>query len=1389
MSSSWRSREHKVGVDNRPDTTRSDAGSEAASTPATTATRAFSGSSSLTSAGAVYGAEPNSGRSARQQQPQDLQPMQQRGNQGSTANDVVMATPLPGIAPASPAAAQQHRAASSHSSAGASMLPAINNVPPPSGGTTSSMAHSNGFGAGTARFCVQCGTMLVPDGRFCASCGAAVVMQPPSHSSPLRNGPHGSGSQSARVGGPPRSQNTPRSARQPASHPPRQLAPSNNGGSNAAPAKNAATAAGTQNSENDQAASKDAHQYDREQGGEASSEKPRAAKQPADKAMVALANASIGSNSTMPAKQAHGGANAAAVGSRLFATSAEPKPLDPMLCSVAKRMVEALEADYHRRGVHHGVKRSWSKFFSEVDADNSGRITLEELDGALRVKLGAKVSRFELRVFWRHVDADGSGLATKREFIKLMYQLDLQTWADIPEEEIQKTVTLMNGKAEQYHRAGGNWFKVFNSIDGDQRGQVTYDDLLKCVRMPQPGLALKEREIPELTLKGFWKALDTDGDHDVPVHKFIIFMRKHGAAHSMHKPTSYSKKKRGIQERKEEFAEVADASAEHLRALAQRLEGGLQAFYKEKGILANTHCAGGNWDRFFHEVDADGSGRLAWGEFSTEVLGRLSKYVLGAKTADNSISPEDLRRDLQALWKQMDPDGSGEVTAKELSLSLYQLEMEAWPEPNEEIVAKVVNEISQAAQHFHRAGGNWYKVFVLMDADGQGEIKFDDLRDVVRGKLPFLQIPQSRLSDADLKAYWKGLDVNMSGTASGKEFMQYMRKNGGEQNMHRPTKKRGNQVGRDLLAEIAAAPDLDDGKIRDIAGRLGKALHMWLATRGITGGSSRSSLSNPRLWGELFATVDTDKSGRLSFTEFDQVIRTVLRAGKMFNPDELKAFWKAVDGDGSGEVTLKEFATRVYKLQIEVWPDFNAEDFARIVSVMDTKADRLHRCSGNWYKVFSMIDADGTGEMEFDELVDLVRKNNPCLALTRKEVSDDDLRGLWKAADDDRSGKVTTKEFFALMRKHGNSMHKTIKQQRGDTSVAKVLPDGEPPKRSEEQLQAIAKALEAVTDAYWAKRGVHDPGRIWERLFKEADTDGSSRLGYFELENTLRDRMCSSKMLEANPNAVVKGVERGDLYALWARVDTDRSGEVTGAEWKVGLYRIQIKAWPHVSQVNNGQARLSKTVDVVHEAAERHHRAGGNWFKVFRMVAENGSEKMEFDELRGIIRRPLPCLAIGYAVLSEEDIQMLWRAMDEDESGTVLVAEFMRFMRSNGTKKQLHDKLGSQRQGDAKLRVAARAASATAAFAEASSLVEKNTELLRQALSSKTEKSVQDSLSAKGASSTGSITEWNFHSLVRQILKLGEDKINDDALYALWRSLNPDDNAGIPIDSLPGLGK
>lgn len=794
-----------------------------------------------------------------------------------------------------------------------------------------------------------------------------------------------------------------------------------------------------------------------------------------------------------------------------------------------------------------------------------------------------------------------------------------------------------------------------------------------------------------------------------------------------------------------------------LQSIAKRMSAALVEYYRERGVHVGMND---NWTQFFSDADKDGTDRLTLQEFDQAVRKRLR--------ADVS------RFEIRALWRRIDTNNSGMATRQEFVQLLYKISLSDWPDLSQQEITRITEVLNSAVNRWHKAGGNWYKVFKHIDAENSGRIGFDEFSKYVRGTLPGLRIPLSVLSDVDLRGYWKAIDDEGSMDVILNKFMVFMRKHGAALSMHKsPRKSTASKT--NITQELSSVGKLQNDELTNIANKLGEALHSYLARQGMDGGSSKLGSTSPRVWTELFETIAAKKSTRITFRDFESAVKVRLRAGKVISDTQLRAFWCAVDSDCSGEATRDEFINFVYRLQLKSWPELDSSALERVVKTLNGAADHYYRCSGNWYKVFAKFDEDRSGTMEFDELVAFLRRPLPGLRIPVTLLPDDEVRGLWRALDADRSGSVSTREFTAFMRQHGKmySMHKQARLK--DESQIDADAVDLPPTRTRQELQEIARTLEKALVSYWKSQGIHQrigvQGGDWAGLFNECRFARKGRFTLAELTKALEKRF---QALVANGASFMKRALHDDVRSLWACVKPDAPGYVTEKEWVLTMYRLMVEAWPIIDE-----AGLIKIVNEMDRAADQWHRAGGNWYKVFRLVDADGSAQLAFDELQKICRAPLPCLAITAEQITNEELKGLWRALDADMSGEVTVQEFMIFMRRHATK-QIHQSPKLQNQ----LKMAQRRA-------QTQTLVTLTAEQLRavgRALSGISMDMLASAYDGWGVPWTGVVTEWELLRVVRHVLRLDEKLMDDDAVDALWSSLDRENAGKIQASALLALG-
>eukprot|EP00913_Durusdinium_trenchii_P015808 g14856.t1 len=138
-------------------------------------------------------------------------------------------------------------------------------------------------------------------------------------------------------------------------------------------------------------------------------------------------------------------------------------------------------------------------------------------------------------------------------------------------------------------------------------------------------------------------------------------------------------------------------------------------------------------------------------------------------------------------------------------------------------------------------------------------------------------------------------------------------------------------------AQLLKLPQLSDEEVLATAKELVVKMGKYARTR-----NTPQSLATPEVWTHLFHSLDTDGSGRISYLEFEECARKMDVSEKMLQRG-IKALWRLVDADGSGEATEKDFVLALYRLQLDRWPRLEQEDLERAMVILNAAADKWHR--------------------------------------------------------------------------------------------------------------------------------------------------------------------------------------------------------------------------------------------------------------------------------------------------------------------------------------------------------------------------------------------------------------------------------------------------------------
>ncbi|KAJ0977969.1 hypothetical protein J5N97_013443 [Dioscorea zingiberensis] len=150
--------------------------------------------------------------------------------------------------------------------------------------------------------------------------------------------------------------------------------------------------------------------------------------------------------------------------------------------------------------------RGLKEMFKNIDADNSGSITLEELKQGLAMQ-GTKLSEYEVKQLMEAADADGNGTIDYEEFITATMHMNRMDREDhlytafqyfdkdnsgyITKEELEQTLK------EQGMYDGQEIKEIISDADADNDGRINYDEFVEMMKKgnPEPNNPKKRRDV------------------------------------------------------------------------------------------------------------------------------------------------------------------------------------------------------------------------------------------------------------------------------------------------------------------------------------------------------------------------------------------------------------------------------------------------------------------------------------------------------------------------------------------------------------------------------------------------------------------------------------------------------------------------------------------------------------------------------------------------------------------------------------------------------------------------------------------------------------------------------------------------------------------------------
>jgi hypothetical protein len=424
------------------------------------------------------------------------------------------------------------------------------------------------------------------------------------------------------------------------------------------------------------------------------------------------------------------------------------------------------------------------------------------------------------------------------------------------------------------------------------------------------------------------------------------------------------------------------------------------------------------WAVMWKAVDEQQKGYLALKDFD---------YMCGVDMLNvkKDVQPHSQMDHLDEFWRDIVAASTGPfhkvspdtVPWADFALGLYRIYLRSWPRLPAQRLRQLARKITQRAEKVHGFTGNWKPVLENYDFDGTDTMTFNKLHAMIRKPFPGFGFSKDEFTDIDIRSVWRESDENEDGDGPLADFGAFLRINAA------------------VPAVSESDVRLSKEQVRSILDRLNDGIRKWQVKRGVTIEQGKSSFADMNLqWCVLFHLSKESASRNMDVAEFKYAITHVAKI-KNVSDGEVEGLFQILDLDGSGQLTYEEFALAYYRQETIWWPTLHEVELRKAAAVLNNAAvvwtyannkKKMGPISMSWFKVLEAQNVDGTVEREHDQLVQgkfqfnefmgLIRGSFPGLAVSRYSLSDNQVRGLWKAIDSDRISKVPTSKIAVFLR-------------------------------------------------------------------------------------------------------------------------------------------------------------------------------------------------------------------------------------------------------------------------------------------------------------------------------------------------------------------------------------
>ncbi|KAF0696477.1 Aste57867_12772 [Aphanomyces stellatus] len=380
-----------------------------------------------------------------------------------------------------------------------------------------------------------------------------------------------------------------------------------------------------------------------------------------------------------------------------------------------------------------------------------------------------------------------------------------------------------------------------------------------------------------------------------------------------------------------------------------------------------------------------------------------------------------------------------------------------------------------------------------------------------------------------------------------------------------------------------------------------------------------------------FTQHESEKSGTVPRLVWAEALKSILAMDLPF----LLYQTKLAEAEPDNSINYSKFLSR-YRIEN---PAVDASGWQE--SIISTICKKLYRAmgAGSIEQAFKVFDADGSGTIEYDEFMNILKKMDTGL-------SDQQMFELMRTADTNDDGRLDFKEFVSRFEVIFTDI------RRNNTSFLQSMPPPAPT-----SLSAPSKLVRRTSER---------PTSLTPAPMEDLDEETTAALGaigkaFFGLDGTLLDNF---HRFDTNRDGVLQKDEFFDalrqlglsyapelLEKIMSAVDLD-GGETI--DYKEFLAAFQVKDSSEEAALEKGE--MSWQQSVLQQVSNMFYQHRIHIRAAFRLFDTDNSGSISMDEFRAGIST---FNAIMDNPLTEEQIDALLAHLDGDGDGMISYKEFL----------------------------------------------------------------------------------------------------------------------------------